>query len=34
LKQKIEAQLAKIKRTLQLVRSFFQASNVAYIADR
>ena len=33
LKQKIEAQLAKIKRMPQLVRSFFQAPSVAYIAD-
>jgi len=33
LKHKIEAQLAKIKRLPQLVRSFFQAPNVAYITD-
>jgi hypothetical protein len=34
LREKIEAQLAAIKRTQQLVRSFFQAPNVAYITDR
>jgi transposase len=33
LKYKIEAQLAKIKRMPQLVRSFFQAPDVAYITD-
>ena len=33
LKHKIEAQLAKIKRLPQLVRSFFQAPDVAYITD-
>ena len=33
LSDKIEAQLAAIKRTLQLVRSFFQAPTVAYITD-
>ena len=33
LKHKIEAQLAKIKRMPQLVRSFFQAPTVAYITD-
>ena len=33
LEQKIEAQLAKIKRMPQLVRSFFQAPSVAYITD-
>lgn len=33
LKHKIEAQLAKIKRMPQLVRSFFQAPDVAYITD-
>jgi hypothetical protein len=34
LRDKIEAQLAAIKRTPQLVRSFFQAPTVAYITDR
>jgi transposase len=34
LKHKIEAQLAKIKRMPQLVRSFFQAPSVAYITDQ
>ena len=33
LSDKIEAQLAAIKRTPQLVRSFFQAPTVAYITD-
>jgi transposase len=33
LKDKIEGQLAKIKRMPQLVRSFFQAPSVAYITD-
>jgi hypothetical protein len=33
LRDKIEAQLAAIKRTPQLVRSFFQAPTVAYITD-
>jgi len=33
LKHKIDAQLAKIKRMPQLVRSFFQAPTVAYITD-
>jgi hypothetical protein len=33
LSDKIEAQLAAIKRTPQLIRSFFQAPTVAYIAD-
>jgi transposase len=33
LRNKIEAQLAKIKRMPQLVRSFFQTQNVAYIID-
>ncbi len=33
LREKIEAQLAAIKRTPQLVRSFFQAPAVAYITD-
>lgn len=33
LKHKIKAQLAKIKRLPQLVRSFFQAPDVAYITD-
>jgi len=31
LKDKIEAQLARIKRMAQLIRSFFQAPDVAYI---
>ena len=31
LRDKIKAQLAKIKRMPQLVRSFFQAPSVAYI---
>jgi len=30
LRDKIEAQLAKIKRMPQLIRSFFQAPDVAY----
>jgi hypothetical protein len=34
LRDKIEARLAAIKRIAQLVRSFFQAPNVAYITDR
>ena len=34
LKHKIEAQLARIKRMPQLVRSFFQAPSVAYITDQ
>src|SRR5271169_4393486 len=33
LKHKIDAQLAKIKRMPQLVRSFFQAPSVAYVTD-
>jgi transposase len=33
LRDKIEAQLVKIKRMPQLVRSFFQAPSVAYITD-
>jgi transposase len=33
LSDKIEAQLAAIKRRPQLVRSFFKAPHVAYIAD-
>jgi hypothetical protein len=33
LRDKIEAQLAAIKRTPQLVRSFFSEPNVAYITD-
>jgi hypothetical protein len=33
-RDRIEAQLATIKRTPQLVRSFFQAPTVAYITDR
>jgi transposase len=33
LRDKIEAQLAAIKRMPQLVRSFFQAPSVAYITD-
>jgi transposase len=33
LQDKIEAQLAAIKRTPQLVRSSFSEPNVAYIAD-
>src|SRR5215471_14561704 len=33
LRDKIEAQLATIKRMPQLVRSFFQAPTVAYITD-
>ena len=33
LRDKIDAQLAAIKRTPQLVRSFFQAPTVAYIID-
>ena len=33
LQDKIEAQLATIKRMPQLVRSFFQAPSVAYITD-
>ena len=33
LRDKIEAQLAAIKRTPQLIRSFFQAPTVAYITD-
>jgi hypothetical protein len=31
LRDKIEAQLARIKRMPQLIRSFFQAPTVAYI---
>ena len=34
LRDKVEAQLAAIKRMLRLVRSFFQAPSVAYINDR
>ena len=34
LSDKIEAQLAAIKRTPQLVRSFFQVPTVAYIGTR
>ena len=34
LRDKIEAQLAAVKRTPQLVRSFFYAPTVAYITDR
>jgi hypothetical protein len=34
LRDKIEAQLAAIKRMPQLVRSFFQAPTVAYINRR
>ena len=33
LQSKIEAQLCAIKRTPQLIRSFFRAPSVAYIAD-
>jgi hypothetical protein len=33
LRDKVAAQLAAIKRTPQLVRSFFQAPTVAYITD-
>ena len=33
LSEKIEAQLAVIKRTPELVRSFFKAPSVAYITD-
>jgi transposase len=33
LRDKIEAQLAKIKAMPRLVRSFFQAPTVAYITD-
>jgi hypothetical protein len=33
LRDKIAAQLATIKRTPQLVRSFFHAPTVAYITD-
>jgi transposase len=33
LRDKIEAQLATIRRMPQLVRSFFQAPRVAYITD-
>jgi hypothetical protein len=33
LRDKIEAQLAAIRRTPRLVRSFFQAPTVAYIND-
>jgi hypothetical protein len=33
LQDKIEGQLAAIKRMPQLVRSFFQAPTVAYITD-
>jgi hypothetical protein len=33
LQDKIEAQLARIKNAPRLVRSFFQAPTVAYIAD-
>jgi len=33
LSDKIEAQLAALKRMPQLVRSFFKAPHVAYIAD-
>jgi len=33
LQAKIEAQLCAIKRTPQLIRSFFRAPSVAYIAD-
>ena len=34
LRDKIEAQLAAVKRSPQLVRSFFHAPTVAYITDR
>jgi transposase len=34
LQEKIEAQLAAIKRMAELVRSFFKAPSVAYITDR
>jgi transposase len=34
LQDKIEAQLAAIRRTPRLIRSFFQAPSVAYITDR
>jgi len=34
LKDKIEAQLARIKNTPKLVRSFFRAPSVSYITDR
>jgi hypothetical protein len=33
LQEKIEAQLAAIKRVPRLVRSFFKAPSVAYISD-
>jgi transposase len=33
LRDKVAAQLAAIKRTPQLIRSFFQAPTVAYITD-
>jgi transposase len=33
LQEKIEAQLAKIRRMPSLVRSFFQAPSVAYVTD-
>ena len=33
LRDKIDAQLARIKRTPKLVRSFFRAPSVAYITD-
>jgi len=33
LQEKIEAQLAAIKRMPQLLRSFFKAPSVAYITD-
>ena len=34
LKEKVEAQLAKIKKLPHLVRSFFAAPSVSYITDR
>jgi transposase len=34
LRNKIDAQLARVKNTPKLIRSFFQAPSVAYITDR
>ncbi|MCA3226628.1 MAG: IS630 family transposase, partial [Burkholderiales bacterium] len=33
LRERIEQQLAKLKRTPHLIRSFFMAPSVAYISD-
>jgi hypothetical protein len=33
LQEKIEAQLAALKKTPRLIRSFFKAPSVAYVTD-